>query len=135
MYSGPAANQIYQNVLTSVLNDSFIVDFETSSHGLDSFYFTKTDSWRTSDDIAQLRRLGSTVNLTVHENQFDATKTMDVKVHMLSGTVINIRYGTEPSRERARLLRHAARLVAKTAWGEEQDALQRGERTVTRYLD
>merc|ERR1719481_1026765 len=45
VHSGPGSNQIYQNVLTSVLNDSYIVDFETSSHGLDSFYFTKTDSW------------------------------------------------------------------------------------------
>ena len=130
--SGPGANQIYQNVLTSVLNGSFVVDFETSSRGLDSFYFTKADSWRTSDDIAQLRRLGTKVNMTVHENQFDATKTMDVKVHLLTGTVINIRYGTEPARERGRLLRHAARLLAKRAWGEEQRRLQRGEKTSNR---
>ena len=132
VHSGPGANQIYQNVFTSVLNDSFIVDFETSSHSQDSFYFTKSDSWRTSDDIAQLRRLGSKINLTVHENQFDTTKTMDVKVHMLSGTLINIRYGTDPVRERARLLRHAARVVAKRAWSEEQSALQRGEKTENR---
>ena len=99
---------------------------------LDSFYFTKGESWRASDDIAQLRRLGSKVNLTVHENQFDATKTMDVKMHMSSGTVINIRYGTEPGRERGRLLRHAARVIAKRAWGDEQRKLQRGEKTATR---
>ena len=132
VFSGEGANQIYQNVLTSVLNGSSIVDFQTSSHGLDSFYFTKPESWRASDDIAQLRRLGSKVNLTVHENQFDATKTMDVKMHMISGTVINIRYGTEVGRERGRLLRHAARLIGKRAWGEEQRKLQRGEKTATR---
>ena len=132
VFSGPGANQIYQNVLTTVLNGSSIVDFQTSSHGLDSFYFTKSESWRASDDIAQLRRLGSKVNLTVHENQFDATKTMDVKMHMSSGTVINIRYGTESGRERGRLLRHAARLIAKRAWADEQRKLQRGEKTSTR---
>ena len=132
IFSGEGADQIYQNVLTSVLNSSSMVDFKTSSHGFDSFYFTKAESWRASDDIAQLRRLGSKVNLTVHENAFDATKTMDVKMHMSSGTIVNIRYGTEPGRERGRLLRHAGRLLAKRAWAEEQHKLQRGEKTSIR---
>ena len=132
VYSGPGANQIYQNVFTSVLNNSRAVDFETVSHGTDSFYFTKPDSWKTSDDIAQLRRLGSKVNLTVHESQFDASKTMDVKVH-LSSTVINIRYGTDPLREKARLLRHSARVVIRKAWAREKELIDSGEKTVNTW--
>ena len=132
VYSGPGANQIYQNVFTSVLNNSYIVDYETVSHGMDSFYFTKPDSWKTSDDIAQLRRLGSKVNLTVHESQFDASKTMDVKVH-LSSTIINIRYGTDPLREKARLLRHSARVVIRKAWAREKELIDRGEKTVNTW--
>ena len=54
-------------------------------------------------------------------------------MHMSSGTVINIRYGTESGRERGRLLRHAARLIAKRAWADEQRKLQRGEKTATRW--
>ena len=90
VYAGPGANQIYSSVFTAVLNSSFIVDYETVSHGLDSYYFTKPEVWRYSDDIAQLRRLGSKINLTVHESQSDSSKTMDVKLH-LENTIINIR--------------------------------------------
>merc|ERR1712107_710625 len=43
------------------------------------------------------------------------------------------RYGTEPGRERGRLLRHAGRLLAKRAWAEEQHKLQRGEKTSIRW--
>ena len=65
VYAGPGANQIYRSVFTTVLNSSFIVDYETVSHGLDSYYFTKPEVWRNSDDSAQLRRLGSMINLTL----------------------------------------------------------------------
>ena len=67
------------------------------------------------------RRLSSSkINLTVHESQYESSKVMDVRVH-LSNSVLNIRYGTEPGRERTRLVRHAGRVVARRAWAREQD--------------
>ena len=120
--TGPSANQIYSAVLAAVLNNSILVDF----HSHDILYFTKPDTWRQADDMAQIRRLGSKVNVTVHENQHDISKSIEVRLVLESGTTVNIRYGTDPEKERARLLRHAARLVTKRAWAEQQQVLGTG---------
>ena len=56
----------------------------------------------------------------MHESQYESSAVMDVKVH-LTNSVLNIRYGAEPGRERTRLLRHAGRLLARRAWSREQD--------------
>ena len=56
----------------------------------------------------------------MHESQYEASKVMDVRVH-LANSVLNIRYGTEPGRERTRLVRHAARVLARRVWTREQD--------------
>ena len=53
--SGPEASNILSNVFSSVLNNSEYVEYESSSHGQDNYYFSKKDSWRATDDIAQLR--------------------------------------------------------------------------------
>ena len=67
------------------------------------------------------RRLGSSkINLTVQESQFERSAVMDVRIH-LTTSVLNIRYGAEPGRERARLVRHAGRVLARRAWSLEQD--------------
>ena len=67
------------------------------------------------------RRLSSSkINLTVHESQYENSKVMDVRVHV-SNSVVNIRYGTTPAREKTRLLRHVARVTTRRAWAREQD--------------
>ena len=53
--AGPDANFIYSSVFSAVLNNSRMVDFRSSSRGIESFYFTKPDTWQATDDIAQLR--------------------------------------------------------------------------------
>ena len=53
--AGPGANFILASVFSAVLNTSHMLDFTSSSRGLDSFYFTKSDSWQATEDIAQLR--------------------------------------------------------------------------------
>ena len=53
--AGPGANFILASVFSAVLNNSHMVDYTSSSRGLDSFYFTKSDSWQATEDIAQLR--------------------------------------------------------------------------------
>ena len=37
------------------------------------------------------------------------------------------RYGTEPEREKARLLRHAARTITRKVWSKEKDDIEKGE--------
>ena len=67
------------------------------------------------------RRLGSSkINLTVQESQYERSAVVDVRVH-LTNSVLNIRYGAEPGRERTRLVRHAARVLSRRAWSLEQD--------------
>ena len=69
------------------------------------------------------RRLSSNkINLTVHESQFENSKVMDVRVH-LANSVINVRYGTDPVRDKTRLLRHVTRVMTRRAWAREQDVV------------
>ena len=50
-----------------------------------------------SEDIGQLRRLGPGLNLTVHDDNNNNNKVVDVRLHVASDkSVINIRYGVEP---------------------------------------
>ena len=83
------------------------------------------------------RRLSSSkINLTVHESQYENSKVMDVRVHV-SNSVVNIRYGTTPTREKTRLLRHVARVTTRRAWAREQDIVSGaapGEGFVTIFL-
>ena len=44
-----------------------------------------------------------------------------------------VRYGTEPERERARLLRHSARTVTRKLWAKEKELLERREPTVNKW--
>ena len=46
--AGLDANFIYSSV-------SRMVEFRSSSRGIEIFYFTKLDTWQATDDIAQLR--------------------------------------------------------------------------------
>ena len=44
-----------------------------------------------------------------------------MRVRLVSSSSLVLRYGAPAARERARLLRHAARTVARRAWAREQD--------------
>ena len=57
------------------------------------------------------------MNLTVH----DSEGVVEVRVRLVSSSSLVLRYGAPAARERARLLRHAARTVARRAWAREQD--------------
>ena len=50
----------------------------------------------------------------------ESSKVMDMRVHLVD-SILNIRYGTEAGRERARLVKHLGRVLARRAWTREQD--------------
>ena len=54
------------------------------------FTHSQTDEWHS----------GSKINLTVHESSEAGGKVMDLRLR-LEGAAINLRYGTEPDREKA----------------------------------
>ena len=53
--SGPGANSIFSTVLGSVLNNTDMLNLVNREHGTQNYYFSKEDSWKATDDIAQLR--------------------------------------------------------------------------------
>ena len=111
--------QIYGSVFTAVLNtSSSFVSLASQSHGRSVYHFTKPSISQSSDDIAQLRRLGSSVNLTVHDGKAEGRKVVDVRVH-LGRAILNIRYGTEARREVTRLTRHGLRTLGGQVWERE----------------
>ena len=123
--SGARANQIYANVFTAVLDGARLVNLSSrAGHGRAAavLHLTKPSLRQSSDDIMQLRRLGPSVNLTVHDGQAEARKVVDVRLH-LGGTggggVLNIRYGVSQAKEAGRLVRHALRSLAARVWERE----------------
>lgn len=119
-----SANPIYKDVFTSVFNRSYLLDLRLLIHGAqqDAFFFVKPETWKVSDDRGQLKRLGSQVNTTFHEKEQEMA---DIKIHN-SGTVINLRYGTTPEKEKSRLLHHAKGQALRKAWHRERDLLRLG---------
>ncbi|GIY23375.1 teneurin-m [Caerostris extrusa] len=92
----------------------FLLDLHLVMHGQDVFYFVKDKTWRVADDLNQLQRLGTAINTTVHESKPEDMKTdthVDVRVHS-EHAILNIRYGTNPHKERQRLLRHAKSMLS-----------------------
>ncbi|XP_069941027.1 teneurin-a isoform X3 [Cherax quadricarinatus] len=128
------ANPIFRDVLTSVFNNSLLLDITLTTHNTHVFYFVKENYWKASEDMTQLNRLGGEVNITIHEpsssqpltpTEEGSDKFVDVKLHSASA-VIHIRYGTTILQEKKRLLRHAKKVAIRRAWSEERDRLSSG---------
>lgn len=136
--SVPAANAIYRDVYTSVFNRTILIPFTSVVHNSlhDVFHFVKEDSWRSSEDKQQLKRLQGQVNTTFHDvpNKENASggNYLDVKIH---GThaIINLRYGTTVDKEKQRLMHHAKLLAARKAWQREKELLADGLITSTEW--
>ena len=62
------------------------------------------------------------VRYSTHSTQYSTVQdVVQVRVRLVSAASLVLRYGAPAGRERARLLRHAARSVARRAWAREQD--------------
>lgn len=124
------ADNIRRDVFTSVFNNSFLLDLHLVMHGQDVFYFVKDSAWRVADDLNQLQRLGTAINTTVHESKPEDLKAghhVDVRVHS-EHAILNIRYGTNPHKERQRLLRHAKKHAVGQRWAQERQIILTSQR-------
>ncbi|KAL7643035.1 UNVERIFIED_CONTAM: hypothetical protein RMT77_006324 [Armadillidium vulgare] len=128
----PQANPIFKDVLTSVFNNSHLLDIYLMSHNIYVFYFIKEDYWKATEDMTQLNRLAGEVNITIHEPSSPTPeegakgeKVIDVKLHSAIA-VVHIRYGTTVLQEKKRLYKHAKKLAVRRAWANERDLLSRG---------
>ncbi|XP_028967535.1 teneurin-m [Galendromus occidentalis] len=118
------ANQINKDVYMAVFNNTQLVNLHLVMHGLDVFYFLKETTWKFDDDITQLQRLGSSINMTHHTdhgNQFS-----DIRIHT-PYAVLSIRYGSQMAKEHQRILRHAKKHAVTQRWAQERELLSRDQ--------
>jgi teneurin len=135
--SVPAANPIYRDVYTSIFNRTIVMPFTFVIHNSqhDVFHFIKEETWRSSEDRQQLKRLQGQVNTTYHRdgtNKESEKNPNDVKIH---GThaIINLRYGTTFDKEKQRLMHHAKLQAVRKAWAKEKELLADGLITSTEW--
>ncbi|XP_033216143.1 teneurin-a [Belonocnema kinseyi] len=130
------ANTIYKDVFTTVFNESYFLPFTFVVHSAqqDAFYFVKEDTWKSTEDRGQLKRLGGQVNTTFHQssNGSGSSTLVDVKIHGAS-YVINLRYGTTAEKEKQRLLHHAKATAVRKAWHREREALKANTPTMIEW--
>ena len=50
------SNRIYRDVFNQILNGSEFLNFVSYTPGQDVFHFAKKESWKASDDLAELQR-------------------------------------------------------------------------------
>ncbi|XP_022235993.1 teneurin-a-like [Limulus polyphemus] len=127
------ADPIRRNVFTSVFNGSYLLDLHLFMHNMDVFYFVKDSTWRVSDDLNQLQRLGTSINTTVFDGKTEGSHA-DIRVHT-QHAIINIRYGTTPSKERRRLLRHAKKHAVGQRWAQERDMITVNQESSQRWTE
>ncbi|XP_067120237.1 teneurin-m-like isoform X3 [Centruroides vittatus] len=126
------ASPILRDVITSVFNDTSMVNLYFSLHGQDSFYFVQENRNKVQEDWDQLQRLGTMFNVTMHpvegsEAVSSKMGQVDLRVHSTS-VILNIRYGTTLNDERQRLIRHARRKAVEEAWQQEVELVRNGHR-------
>jgi hypothetical protein len=119
-----ASNRIYRDVFTQILNGSEFLRYISHSPSQDVFHFAKKELWKASDDLAELKRIGSQVNVTVHDQSAES-QMIHVKIAM-SGAIISVRYGLTGSREEARIIHHAKGSALKKAWLNVKELIRDG---------
>ncbi|KAI5732577.1 hypothetical protein M8J76_001881 [Diaphorina citri] len=115
-------NQVMQDVVTSVFNNSHFLDVHFSHQDQDLFYFVKELPQKIRDDLDELKRLGSMFNITTHET---ATDGKELRLHN-ADAIVSIRYGADPQDERHRLLKHAHKRAVERAWEIEKSLISNG---------
>ncbi|XP_076362879.1 teneurin transmembrane protein Ten-m isoform X2 [Tachypleus tridentatus] len=125
------ASPILRDVVNSVFNDTFMIDFHFSHHGQDSFYFVQPDFSKAQEDWDQLQRLGSMFNVTMHpvkeSESLPGVPKVDIRVQSTS-VLLNMRYGTSLQEEILRLVVDARRRAVEEAWQQEVALAQSGHR-------
>ncbi|XP_041973220.1 teneurin-m isoform X2 [Aricia agestis] len=121
------ANNVVEDVITTVFNNSYFLDVHFNIHDQDVFYFVKDNSLKIRDDLEELRRLSGKFNVSQDETN---DQGLEVRVHAVGrgsgGAVIVLRYGADPAAERLRLLKHAHKRAAARAWEREKALVAAG---------
>ncbi|XP_059482465.1 teneurin-m isoform X2 [Neocloeon triangulifer] len=112
-----------QDVVSSVFNNSHLLDVRLSNHDQAVFYFVKDNALKMRDDQEELRRLGGLFNVSTHEVEHGGSP--ELRVHN-ADAAIYIRYGADPAQERHRVLRHAHKRAVEHAWETEKQLLSLG---------
>lgn len=118
------SNRIYRDVFTLILNGSEFLPYVSHSPSQDTFHFAKRELWKASDDLAELKRIGGQVNVTVHDQSAES-EVIHVRIAM-SGALISLKYGLSGSREEARLIHHAKAVAGRRAWLKVKELLTSG---------
>lgn len=123
--STESADGIMKDVILSVFNNSNFLNVHFSSDNKESFFFCKSDVGRVNEDMHQLQRLGSTLNVSKH-NPEDSNNQVELRVFSKYAN-LNIRYGTELNAENRRVLRVAKRRAIHRAWDQEKKLVSMGK--------
>ena len=123
--SSVGSDVINRDVFTGLLRQSIKYPVNSYHGHQDIFYFFKEGVWRASDDIAQLNRLGSRVNLTVHDFELDGEQYREIKVNTGKG-ILSIHYGSDAQKELERIQKHLIRATGRKAWFVEREYAHRG---------
>lgn len=123
------ANPINRDVFTAVFNNTQLVDVHLVMHGIDVFYFVKDATWKYDDDLTQLQRLGTAINVTHHSDH--ANQYSDIRVHT-TYAVLSVRYGAQMAKEQQRILRHAKKHAVSQRWAQERELLNRDHGSIGR---
>ncbi|XP_032454288.1 teneurin-m isoform X5 [Nasonia vitripennis] len=119
-------NSVVQDVMTSVINNSYFLPLHFSVHDQDVFYFVKDNALKIRDDTDELKRLGSMFNVSTHETTEHGGGTYkELRLHSVDAVVV-IRYGADPEQERHRILKHAHKRAVERAWEIEKQLVAAG---------
>ena len=121
--STAAADPVVRDVFSSVLNGSHWLNVTLAGHSQDTFHFFKRDVRKAADDMATLRRLGPSVNLTLHDTVDTGSK--EIKLSSALGNLVLI-YGTDVATETQLVWRRAMKVALRRAWHREQMLARRG---------
>ncbi|KAF4528732.1 hypothetical protein B566_EDAN008998 [Ephemera danica] len=116
-------NGVIQDVVTSVFNNSHLLDVRLSAHDQAIFYFVKDNALKLRDDQEELKRLGGLFNVSTHEVEHGSSP--ELRLHN-ADAAIYIRYGADPAQERHRVLRHAHKRAVERAWEIEKQLVSLG---------
>jgi hypothetical protein len=116
-------NGVIQDVVTSVFNNSHLLDVRLSAHDQAVFYFVKDNALKLRDDQDELKRLGGLFNVSTHEVEHGGSP--ELRLHN-ADAAIYIRYGADPAQERHRVLRHAHKRAVERAWETEKQLVSLG---------
>lgn len=118
------SNRIYRDVFTQILNGSEFLPYISHSPTQDVFHFAKKELWKASDDLAELKRLGGQINVTVHDRSSES-QMIDLKIQM-SGSILSVKYGMAGAKEQKRLIHHAQTVATRKAWAYYKELIRGG---------